>query len=47
MNFFCPFFQILPEAELNTYANTLSNNTDLVEALYELFEDEPSHEVSG
>ncbi len=39
-------FQVLPEAELNTYASTLPSNTELVNALYGLFEEEQDPEVT-
>ena len=41
------YFQALPDQELNTYASTIHNNTELIEALYELFEEELQQEVTS
>ncbi len=38
--------QALPEEELNTYANTIRQNDELISALYDLLEEDLSQEVS-
>ena len=40
-------FQSLSEAEIHSYAATVRNNEELIDALYDFLEDEdPDHEVS-
>ncbi|ELU10888.1 hypothetical protein CAPTEDRAFT_199388 [Capitella teleta] len=38
------YAQTLTDAEINTYANTILQNADLMLALHDFFEGEPSHE---
>ena len=47
LNIVFSLLQVLPENEINTYANTIRANDDLTDSLYELFAGELVQEVSG